>query len=212
MSSLTAKSNILNKLRSAVSDSYSTVELPLYQWQTQTEPLEVFCKLLADNQAKVIRVAPEQVAVEIKAIIAERGFRNPIASDRALRHYPQLEELAGTLPMGNISTWKDFLFKNVDLGITTAAGAIANTGTLILRTGADEPRSLSLVPPAHLVLVQSSTLVNDLEMAMEQLHWNTNMPTNLVLLSGPSKTADIQQTLAFGAHGPRELYVILING
>ena len=211
MNSLAAKTNILRKLRDAVSPSKSANVLPFYQWKTLDEPLEQFCKLLSDNQAKVFRIAPEQLAEQIQAIISERGFIKPIASERALRHYPQLETLVQSLPTGDIATWKNFLFEEVDLGITTAAGAIANTGTLILRTGADEPRSLSLVPPAHLIVVRSSTLVNDFAEAMEQQHWNTNMPTNMVLLSGPSKTADIQQTLAFGAHGPRELYVIVIN-
>lgn len=80
-----------------------------------------------------------------------------------------------------------------------------------MRPAVDEPRSLSLVPPCHIVLVHENTLYNDLASIMAEQGWQNTMPTNLVLVSGPSKTADIQQTLAYGAHGPRQLFVILIR-
>ena len=70
---------------------------------------------------------------------------------------------------------------------------------------------MSLVPPLHIALVYADRLHADLHAAMRAEQWASGMPTNLVLVSGPSKTSDIQQTLAYGAHGPRELWVVIVE-
>jgi len=102
------------------------------------------------------------------------------------------------------------LFHRLDAGFTQARGAIAETGTLILWSSAEEPRSLSLVPPIHFVLLDATRIYNTFYEAMTSEGWQDGLPTNSLLISGPSKTADIQQTLAYGAHGPRELIVLAI--
>ena len=107
--------------------------------------------------------------------------------------------------------WKTTLFDKIDASITHAVAAIADTGSLVLNPGPHEPRSLSLVPPVHVALVRASTLYASLPAAMAALHPQSDMPTNLLLVTGPSKTADIQQTLAYGAHGPKELVIVLVN-
>ncbi len=70
---------------------------------------------------------------------------------------------------------------------------------------------MSLAPPLHICLVYASTLHADLHAAARAERWADGMPANLVLVSGPSKTSDIQQTLAYGAHGPRWLWVLIID-
>lgn len=115
-----------------------------------------------------------------------------------------------------IEAWRDMLFDGIDGGVSLAQGAIAETGSLILWSAPNEPRTLSLVPPVHFVLLETaathSTIHADLHGAMAADRWAERLPTNALLVSGPSKTADIQQTLAYGAHGPRELIVLLIDG
>jgi L-lactate dehydrogenase complex protein LldG len=108
-----------------------------------------------------------------------------------------------------IDSWRDRLFDQIDAGFTAARSAIAETGSLILWPDADEPRLMSLVPPVHFVLLDSADIHADLHSAMLAEDWKSGLPTNALLISGPSKTADIQQTLAYGAHGPRELVVLL---
>ncbi|MBB3014669.1 LutC/YkgG family protein [Cupriavidus alkaliphilus] len=125
--------------------------------------------------------------------------------------------LAAALPAGieaigydrPIEAWKAELFDTVDAGFTVARSGIAATGTLVLAPDAGSPRTVSLVPPLHVALVRASTLHDDLHMAARAERWADGMPTNLVLVSGPSKTSDIQQTLAYGAHGPRRLWVVI---
>jgi L-lactate dehydrogenase complex protein LldG len=111
-----------------------------------------------------------------------------------------------------ISVWRQQLFDTMDASFTLARSAIAETGSLILWPDASEPRLMSLVPPIHFVLLDASTIHADMHSAFTAEGWTNGMPTNALLISGPSKTADIQQTLAYGAHGPRELVVLLRHG
>ncbi|MBN3757047.1 lactate utilization protein C [Paraburkholderia sp. Tr-20389] len=110
-----------------------------------------------------------------------------------------------------IENWKAELFDTIDAGFTVARSGLAATGTLIVAPDAGSPRTMSLVPPLHIALVYAHTLHADLHAAMRAEQWQTDMPTNLVMISGPSKTSDIQQTLAYGAHGPRELWVVIVE-
>jgi L-lactate dehydrogenase complex protein LldG len=110
-----------------------------------------------------------------------------------------------------IESWRDALFDQVDAALTLARSAIADTGSLILWPSPSEPRLMSLVPPLHFVLLDVDTIHADFHAAVTAERWKDGLPTNAVLVSGPSKTADIQQTLAYGAHGPRELVVLLLH-
>lgn len=114
-------------------------------------------------------------------------------------------------PAGEFAGWKDDLFDVCQAGITHCAGAIADTGTLVLLPDGGEPRTLSLVPPCHIALLAASTIADNLAGLVAAGRWQQAMPTNLLLVSGPSKTADIQQTLAYGAHGPSRLLVVLVE-
>jgi L-lactate dehydrogenase complex protein LldG len=110
-----------------------------------------------------------------------------------------------------LEQWKGELFDAIDAGVTGADAGIADTGSLVLRPGAHEPRTLSLVPAVHVAVLMASRLYASLPVALRALSLQDDMPSNLVLISGPSKTADIQQTLAYGAHGPKELVIVLVN-
>ncbi|MCU0539402.1 MAG: lactate utilization protein [Desulfobacterales bacterium] len=109
-----------------------------------------------------------------------------------------------------IESFKERLF-TVEAAITSTAGAVADTGALILRPDGREPRLMSLVPPVHVAVLQAQSIFATLEDAMRAGGWAADMPTNMVLVSGPSKTADIELTLAFGVHGPKELIVLIVE-
>ena len=109
-----------------------------------------------------------------------------------------------------IEDFKERLF-SIDAGITTAAGAIADPGALIMWPSEKEPRLMSLVPSIHIAILEADKIYSSFLEAMQTEKWSTKMPTNVVLISGPSKTADIEMTLAFGVHGPRELIVIILD-
>ena len=105
---------------------------------------------------------------------------------------------------------KDLLFE-IDAAITTTRGGIADTGSLILWPTPDEPRLMSLVPPIHIAVLNSSQIYSTFREAMISENWVSEMPTNALLISGPSKTADIEQTLVYGIHGCKELVVLLLK-
>jgi len=108
-----------------------------------------------------------------------------------------------------MAEWKSGLFQGISAGISGTRGGIAATGTLILWTDADEPRTLSLIPPVHIAVLEVDRLYDTMLQAMRDQNWAAAMPTNLVFVSGPSKTADIEQTLAYGVHGPKRVLVVL---
>ncbi len=111
-----------------------------------------------------------------------------------------------------MNEWKADLFASEGAGITGTLGGIAFTGSLIVATGPDEPRTLSLVPPIHIAVLDVNRIYDTMLEAMKDQNWTAAMPTNLLLISGPSKTADIEQVLAYGVHGPKRLLVVLTDG
>ena len=110
-----------------------------------------------------------------------------------------------------IEAWKRELFDEIPASLTGSRGGIAATGSLILWPSREEPRLMSLVPPLHIALLKASEIHDNLYQAQQQLQWSAGMPTNALLVSGPSKTADIEQVLAYGAHGPKDLIVLILE-
>ncbi len=100
-----------------------------------------------------------------------------------------------------------------DIGITEVDYAIADTGTLVLLTNKNQPRSVSLLPPMHLAIVRQETLVrniNDLFVILKsKLQEGTHTTNCMTFITGPSRTADIELNLTLGVHGPKELYVMI---
>ena len=76
---------------------------------------------------------------------------------------------------------------------------------------AHAPRLMSLVPPVHIALLDAQSLHESFAAMIEDEHWAAGLPSNALLISGPSKTADIEQTLAYGIHGPRQLITLILN-
>ncbi len=110
----------------------------------------------------------------------------------------------------DIEELKDEVF-TIDAGITSTYGGIAETGALILWSSELEPRLLSLVPPIHIAVLKADKIYDTFLEVIQKNKWADQMPTNAFLISGPSKTADIELTLAFGVHGPKELIVLILE-
>ncbi|MDP8978466.1 MAG: LUD domain-containing protein, partial [Actinomycetota bacterium] len=98
---------------------------------------------------------------------------------------------------------------NADVGVTGVAAAIADSGTLVLTAGAGTPRGTSLVPPVHVAVVPFGRLVADLGRALELVAALRPPPSGVQLITGPSRSGDIEMQLVRGVHGPREVHVLL---
>lgn len=223
---MSARDRILGKLRAGLTgDSPSTAKaLPdVAGWYATHRTAES-----ASDKAKRFRHYIELAHAEVYAV-SRGGWRQKLwevlharGLDRVLigattEHGKLAQE---TLPDAGIACipydqpindWKPTLFHDIPAGLTSARAAIAETGTLILWPDANEPRLMSLVPPLHIVLLDAGKIYNTFHEAMTTEGWHDGLPTNALLISGPSKTADIQQTLAYGAHGPKELVVLMIG-
>lgn len=98
-----------------------------------------------------------------------------------------------------------------DCGITTSRGAVAETGSIVLVPTPAEPRLLSLAPETHLAVVERGALHATLADFIATGAYQAEVPSNLVLVSGASRTADIELVLAMGVHGPKRLLVALVD-
>ncbi|MEM9954903.1 MAG: lactate utilization protein [Chloroflexota bacterium] len=123
-------------------------------------------------------------------------------------------------PIADILAQYDITIKLPDdtqtqIGITGVDGALAGTGSLIVQSKAGQVRSVSLLPDHHIALVKSEQLVPDFETWVAQQRDKGfdafKDSSNTVIISGPSKTADIAQELIKGAHGPRKVHIILLG-
>lgn len=96
-----------------------------------------------------------------------------------------------------------------DVGITAAQSAIAETGTLVLESEAEKHRLISLVPPVHIAIVDSKNICLTLGEVLADVNRDSELSPTITFITGPSRTADIELTLAIGVHGPQELYVVI---
>ncbi|MGD0016978.1 MAG: LUD domain-containing protein [Verrucomicrobiia bacterium] len=99
--------------------------------------------------------------------------------------------------------------READIGVTGCDCLVAQTGSIIVSMHASGERALSVLPPVHLVIARCDQIVPDLAAAFTLLRqrYNGHWPSSLCLITGPSRTSDIEKTLVIGAHGPKQLAV-----
>jgi L-lactate dehydrogenase complex protein LldG len=159
----------------------------------------------------------------VRDIITGRNSRHAILSDHAPLRELELEGLLTRLGLvvTAVSAEREIspaalkeIAAGADVGLTGAEYAIAASGTLVLAASAGHPRSVSLLPPLHLAFLRPEQLLPDLAALVAALRrdYPAGLPSGLALVTGPSRTADIEQTLSIGVHGPGELHVIVLDG
>ncbi|MFF3839173.1 lactate utilization protein C [Streptomyces sp. NPDC001930] len=164
----------------------------------------LFVERVTDYRATVIHTTEERVAGTIAAALAERGAERVVVPDG----FP-----TGLLPKGGFTRLGDLpplspdALESADSVLTTAAVAIAVTGTIVLDAGPGQGRrALSLLPDHHLCVVREEQIAGDVPEALSRLD-----PTApLTFISGPSATSDIELDRVEGVHGPRALDVIVV--
>lgn len=124
---------------------------------------------------------------------------------------PSVQELLKTYGFPFLTTDRDF--SSAEVGITTCEALIARNGSIMVSSANAGGRRLSIYPPVHIVFAQASQLVMDIRHALKAIQdkYGQNLPSMLTTITGPSRTADIEKMLVLGAHGPKELYVFLIE-
>ncbi len=215
-----ARDNILSRLRAAPQSRQEAVpDVPAYYRDAPAAAAtgsraERFIEQATYWHAQVVETTVDAWPDAVLKVAQDKQLRRILVG----RHSPVGEALSRVLPrdwttwyQGDWSQCKPQLFDEVDAGITSTVAGIARTGSLVLWPGAAEPRTLSLVPPIHIAVLFASCLHETWLDAATAGNWSERMPTNVVLVTGPSKTADIQRMLVYGAHGPCELVIVLVH-
>jgi len=125
---------------------------------------------------------------------------------------PALQEILTRYDYPFFETDKDF--EQAEVGMTLCEALVARNGSILLSSAGMAGRRLSIYPPVHIVLAYTSQLVPDLKDGFKLIKtkYGNQLPSMISTVTGPSRTADIEKTLVLGAHGPKELFVFLLDG
>jgi L-lactate dehydrogenase complex protein LldG len=154
------------------------------------------------------RLAPSGIAETLKALVANHSIRKATVWKTPRLNQLQITDHLAALGVGLVSpTANKHEIAQCDLGITEADYLLPETGTIVLHSSAEMPRAVSLLPRIHLAIVRSEMLRPD----MHQVFAEGKDNNYLVFITGPSRTADIELTTTLGVHGPKELFVWMLE-
>ena len=214
----TARELILQRLRQARPAAMPMPDVSaLYGQQLHEDHMTRVERLvlnLTNAMAQVHRTTRAALPASLTAVVREKQLTSVALGPELLDDAAVCASLGETTrvhPVTTVHGEQAALFDEVAAGVTLSRAAIAETGTVVLWSSPRSPRLLSLVPPVHIVIVDALTVYDTLSEVMHAERWSDGLPTNVILVSSPSKTADIQQTLAYGAHGPKQLIVMLVE-
>jgi len=205
-----ARAQILRRIRAALQGT-PEVELPPAEPLPEGAPYRA---TIASSLVERFVQAAEALGVhvrrtrspELPAVLAEI-LRACGAEKVALSE--DLTGLADALRGIGVEVGGPEVAREAPVGITGAEFGVAETGTLVVRSGGGR-RTASLLPPVHVAVLPEDRLLPDLDALFEQLS-GSPLPSAVTLITGPSRTADIEQTLTPGVHGPGKVYIVLVE-
>jgi L-lactate dehydrogenase complex protein LldG len=153
-----------------------------------------------------------EALVVVRRIVAEKDARRVLVGDGEILESMGLEMALPGVEVVRVRALEPAderaAFFSADVGVSGVDHVIAETGTVVLATRRDQPRSLSLLPPVHIAVARREQILADLF----DLFDGTSLPGCLSLITGPSKTGDIELKLVIGVHGPGEVHLVLVTG
>jgi L-lactate dehydrogenase complex protein LldG len=159
----------------------------------------------------------EELISSLLDICRKESYRSLVLSREAFIESLQLEKELRTQVSGVQSLMPDptrliVQLRGADVGLTACEYLAAETGTVVLRSSPAAPRLLSLLPRAHIVVAKGEQLLPTVAECLREAHaGESNQSSCITLVSGPSRTADIEKVLVKGVHGPRDLYVLFLR-
>ena len=211
MNEITTKEKILTGIRNALlskrENPFDRVNFkdPVF-FDLEDEKEVVFASKLLDNNGKFVYCENESNALSIlQSLIKEKGWESVFTPDEKL-----IEMLQG----GNINVeFNAEKFLDITAGITRCEFLIARFGSVMVSSALGVGRRMFVFPEVHIVFAYASQVVVELKEALKGMKekYPNQFPTQITVITGPSRTADIEKTLVMGAHGPKELYVFMID-
>ena len=205
-----SKEKILKKIREALSNP---VPLPFPKsegtnsvFKQPTEDLEI---IFAEEFTKLLGkfafcVNEADMKVQLQQLLSEKKWTNIFCKeDRLLKIFND-----GKFPKLNQSTLTD-----CDASVTTCKYLIARTGSIVMTSAQQSGRTVSAYAPVHICIAYINQLMFDTRDALKLLktEYGNSLPSFITFAAGPSRTADIEKTLVVGVHGPKEVYLFLID-
>ena len=175
------------------SEMEESLDINFAQELTKTGGLFIYCE------------SEEEVINDLKILMQERHWEQIFALEPSI---------VNILTKGQINcTYDHVQLSDAKVAMTRCEFLVARLGSIMVSTGQVAGRQIFVNPEIHIVLAYSSQLVGDLKDALLKLKkkYDPKIPSMVTLITGPSRTADIEKTLVMGAHGPKELYVFLLE-
>ncbi|MGH7496808.1 MAG: LutC/YkgG family protein [bacterium] len=221
-----SRDRILQRLRSARpvnverSAAWQDVELFADYPSSTEQRLEHFIARIVSLRGEFFRARDvHEAAARLKGLLQTSLLRESLPPLRALRHacglLDEVFQKEAWLAQNCFLTQSEmanFEVEQFEAGVTTADFLVARTGSIVLLAGNSGGRRLSVLPPFHIVVAKIEQLVDSLDEVFAALGKKDQNETSfMTIITGPSRTSDIEKTLVLGAHGPKRLAVILIG-
>lgn len=205
-----ARESILKKIRKALTQS---TPLPFPQsegnssvFQPSQQDLELqFAEQFSKLQGKfVFCLNQQELAAQLDLVLAHNKWE---------KLYCQEVELKRNLAAAGFQQFNYGDLASCDAAITTCEWLVARTGTIVMSAGQQSGRTVSVYAPVHICIAYTNQLVYDIRDGLQQARekYGNNLPSLITFATGPSRTADIEKTLVVGVHGPKEVYVFLVD-
>jgi len=210
MSVSSSKEVILKKIRKALSES---TPLPFPQsegthslFQPSQKELEIqFAEEFGKLQGRfAFCLNFAELAIQLNGLLAEKNWTNIFCNETALKN---------SLTAAMVTGLSDTSLEACDASITTCECLVARTGSIVLSAASQSGRTVSVYAPVHICIAYTRQLLYDIKDALQQIKekYGAEIPSLISFASGPSRTADIEKTLVTGVHGPKEVYVFLVD-
>jgi len=211
-----ARDKVLNRVRQSLERGPLDVETRTrLDERLGTPPAHSRIGFVEDSVERFVAKAQTQAATVTRVASAD-DIPNAVAD--YLKSHNLAARFAAAPALQSMS-WPDHL--EVEFGttrgehesaVTPCAAAVAETGSLVMLSGPQTPTTLNLLPDNHIVIVNRSQVLRNFEDVWQQLRESdATLPRAVNLITGPSRTADIEQTMQLGAHGPRRVHIILVD-
>ena len=168
---------------------------------------------MLESVGGTVVVVPDEAsaATAVEDMIREGGHRRVMFSDDPLVGMV-MDGLPGQIQRVSWDAPREEILAS-DVGLTSVQWAVAETGTLVLDNDVERHRLASLLPPVHVALLDSSKILSDLDELLDSLKGDgaSAVSRGITLVTGPSRTADIELTLVVGVHGPEKLKVVVLE-
>jgi len=211
MQETTSREKVLKKIRNALiskkENPYSSLDFESSVYQPFSDSLDVtFALEFTKVSGKFIYCETDtELKDNLVSLIGENNWEHIFCLDSEIKN---ILNKSG-IPFSSDN--KDF--NKMQVGITRCDYLIARLGSIMISSKQTSGRRLNVFPEVHIIIGYTSQIVSDLKDALNNIKekYNNNLPSLVTVITGPSRTADIEKTLVMGAHGPKELYVFLLD-